>query len=445
MRESPLKVGSRSRLQPPASNISPGIHSRACLAVGLLTLLFARTASAQQTCYGYDETGRLVAAVNAQGQTIIYDHDAVGNIVDVRRNDATGPVAITFVTPATAVGGAQIVLLGVGFSSDATQDHVTIGGVAATVTAANTCSVTAIVPPGALAGPGSIQITTPSGSATYTGSFSLGVAVLVSPSTAEAVINQPLGFAATVAGATDQRVTWSVNGVAGGDATHGTIAPTGLYTAPAAVPTVTSVTVQATSVGSPGVRGQATVTIVSAPTGYANAAVSVMFGPLPPGGASAAPVSVAFDAAPPPLSVVALPVSVQFGALSAGGAEAAPVSVSFGALPGHVVQALPVSVANAAVISNVAPSSAARGAMVSVTLSGVNFTGATALAFLVDGAPDSHVTAANIAIGAGGTQLTANVAVDASALLGSHVVVVQTASGPSALESTGTNGFTVGP
>lgn len=432
------------------------------LTFGVLAVVGVPSARAQQTCYGYDETGQLVAAVNAQGQTIIYDYDAVGNITDVRRNDVTAPVALTFVTPTTATGGSQIVLLGTGFSSDASQDHVTIGGVAATVTAANTCSLTVTVPPSALAGPGSIQVTTPSGSATYTGSFSLGIAVLVSPSTAEVVIDQTIGFFATVTGTTDQRVTWRVNGIAGGDATHGTITASGLYTAPAVIPPAVNVTIQATSVAVPSVMGQATVSIVASANHYASAVVSVMFGappplsvvalpvsvqfgPLSPGGANAAPVSVRFGAAPPPLSVVALPVSVQFGALSAGGASAAPVSVAFGPLPGNVVQAPAVSVANAAVISTVAPSSAARGTTFGMTLTGVNFTGATALAFLVDGAPDSHIAAANIVVGAGGTQLTANVSIDGSALLGSHVVVEQTASGTSGVESTGTNGFTVNP
>src|SRR5574337_1907201 len=257
-------------------------HRALSLLVGVFMVAVARPAAAQQTCYGYDEAGRLTAVVNEQGQTIVYDYDAVGNILATHRNDATGPVAITFVHPTTAVGGAQIVVLGTGFSTDPAQDHATIGGVTATVTAATTCSVSVVVPPNALAGPGSIQVTTPSGSATYSGSFSLGVSVIVSPPTAEAVINQTIGFVATVTGAADQRVTWSVAGIAGGDAAHGTITPAGLYTAPAAVPSSANVTVQATSVAVPSATGPATVSIVTAANQYARTAASVMFGPLPP-------------------------------------------------------------------------------------------------------------------------------------------------------------------
>jgi YD repeat-containing protein len=417
-------------------------------------------AYAQQLCYGYDETGQLIAVVNQQGQTIIYDYDAVGNMVDIRRNDAAGPVAITFVSPTTAAGGAQIQLLGIGFSSDPSQNDVTIGGVSATVLSANSCSLTAIVPPEALAGPGSIQVTTPAGSATYAGSVTVGLGLIVSPSPVDAALNQSIGFFATVTGTTDQRVTWSVNGVAGGDSTNGTITAAGLYTAPAAVPPGVNVTVQAASVGLPSVTGQATVTIVTAANVYASTAVSVMFGapppesvlapptsvqfgPLPPGGANAAPVSVQFDAAPPSLSVAASPVSVQFGPLSPGGADAAPVSVAFGPLPGGVVHAAPVSVANAAVIDSIAPSAAALGANVGVHLAGTNFTGATALAFLFNGAPDSQLSATNIVVSPDGTQLAGSVMVGASAALGTHVVVVQTSGGISALRSTGNNIFTV--
>jgi len=435
---------------------------RVCLALALLALVAARAASAQQTCYGYDRAGRLAVAVNEQGQTVIYDYDAVGNMVDIRRNDATSAVAITFVTPTTGAAGAQIDIFGTGFSADASQDQVTIGGIAATVLSANACMLTVEVPPGAPGGPGMIRVTTPAGSAVFSGSFTVGIGVTVVPSSRDAIINQSVEFFATVTGTTDQRVTWSVNGIIGGDSTNGTITPAGLYTAPATVPKIRDVTIQATSVAVPAVSGRATVAIVTAGNVFAHAAVSVQFGappalsvvahpasvqfgPLPPGGANAAPVSVLFDATPPPRSVVALPVSVQFGPLMPGGADAAPVSVSFGPLARDVVHAAPVSIANAAVINSIAPSSAARSATVGITVNGTNFTGATALAFLLNGSPDAKIAATNIVVSANGTKLTANVAVDVAAALGSHVVVVRTSGGRSALESTGHNVFIITP
>jgi uncharacterized protein (DUF1800 family) len=56
-------------------------------------------------------------------------------------------------------------------------------------------------------------------------------------------------------------VSWSVNGIPGGDDMHGTISLTGLYKAPASIPAANVVTVQAASAPS-GISGKSTVTIV---------------------------------------------------------------------------------------------------------------------------------------------------------------------------------------
>jgi len=57
-------------------------------------------------------------------------------------------------------------------------------------------------------------------------------------------------FTATVTGTTNQAVTWQVNGVTGGSAAAGTISASGLYTAPASMPSVQTVTVSAVSAAS---------------------------------------------------------------------------------------------------------------------------------------------------------------------------------------------------
>lgn len=61
----------------------------------------------------------------------------------------------------------------------------------------------------------------------------------------------PLGysrnFATVVSGLTDTSVSWSVNGIPGGDATVGTIDSMGKYTAPQALPSINPVTVTATA------------------------------------------------------------------------------------------------------------------------------------------------------------------------------------------------------
>lgn len=56
-------------------------------------------------------------------------------------------------------------------------------------------------------------------------------------------------------------VTWSVNGVAGGDATHGTVSASGLFKAPATIPTANAVSVRATSTAYPVKSHAVTLTI----------------------------------------------------------------------------------------------------------------------------------------------------------------------------------------
>jgi hypothetical protein len=68
-------------------------------------------------------------------------------------------------------------------------------------------------------------------------------------------------FTATVMGTTNMAVTWQVNGVAGGNATVGTISTSGLYTAPNTVPNPASVTVKAISAASASASGTAMVTV----------------------------------------------------------------------------------------------------------------------------------------------------------------------------------------
>jgi len=88
---------------------------------------------------------------------------------------------------------------------------------------------------------------------------SSAVSVTVTPSTASVQVNQTQQFSATVNNSTNQTVTWSVS------ASGGVInSSTGLYTAPASVPSGT-VTVTATSSTTPPVSGTATVTVTNLP------------------------------------------------------------------------------------------------------------------------------------------------------------------------------------
>ena len=77
-----------------------------------------------------------------------------------------------------------------------------------------------------------------------------GVTVAVSPSSASVRTGRSKTFTATVTGAPNT-VTWSVNGIAGGDMVVGTVDGSGQYLAPTAVPNPATVTLGAASSASP--------------------------------------------------------------------------------------------------------------------------------------------------------------------------------------------------
>ncbi|HJW98644.1 MAG TPA: hypothetical protein VJ453_00690 [Terriglobales bacterium] len=72
------------------------------------------------------------------------------------------------------------------------------------------------------------------------------ITITISPTSASVVAANPQPFTATVTGSTNTAVTWSVNGVAGGNSTIGTVSSSGVYTAPLSAPR-TGITVTATS------------------------------------------------------------------------------------------------------------------------------------------------------------------------------------------------------
>jgi hypothetical protein len=90
------------------------------------------------------------------------------------------------------------------------------------------------------------------------------VTVTTTPSSAYVRIGRQQTFAATVTGAAGS-VSWSVDGIAGGDAVVGTIDASGQYLAPSVVPATPTVTVRATSTSSPMSSGSSVVTILPLP------------------------------------------------------------------------------------------------------------------------------------------------------------------------------------
>ncbi len=119
--------------------------------------------------------------------------------------------------------------------------------------------------------------------ATATVTIDSGIRVQIDPLTAFIEPLERFTFTATVTGATDQGVTWSVNGIAGGNAQVGFVCPNPLVPVPPACP-------PGTYVAPANTPGAVTVTATSSadPTKSASAAVSVTV-------ASGAPVITSID------------------------------------------------------------------------------------------------------------------------------------------------------
>jgi len=88
------------------------------------------------------------------------------------------------------------------------------------------------------------------------------VTVDIAPGAASVTITQTQQFTATVGNSSNTTVAWAVNGVVGGNATAGTISATGLYTAPAKLPSPAQVTVSAASAADTTKTASGTITVV---------------------------------------------------------------------------------------------------------------------------------------------------------------------------------------
>ena len=93
--------------------------------------------------------------------------------------------------------------------------------------------------------------------------FACAVSVSLTPGSASLAVNATQQFSATLSGTTNTAVTWEVNSIIGGNSTIGTISTSGLYTAPASVPSPATVSVTAVSQADPTKSGTAGVTITA--------------------------------------------------------------------------------------------------------------------------------------------------------------------------------------
>ena len=132
-----------------------------------------------------------------------------------------------------------------------------------------------------------------------------------------------------------------------------------------------------------------------------------------------------------------------------GGAQVTAGPVSVGVIQPNSAQILsaPVSVTCGPVVTAVSPASGHVGTSVSVTISGGNLGGASAVHVLKDGLADTTVTVVPGTLSAApdGTSVTCTLSIGSTALTGSRVLRVATSHGESTNLNIGTNVFTVQP
>lgn len=127
--------------------------------------------------YVYDGLGRLIAAIDATGQTTVYTYDAAGNLLSVTGGAAT-QLAIAAFTPASGKAGDSVTIFGSAFAPVPSQNTVTFNGTPAAVVSATATTIVATVPSGAASGP--IAVANANGSASSATAFT----VLLAPTIA---------------------------------------------------------------------------------------------------------------------------------------------------------------------------------------------------------------------------------------------------------------------
>jgi hypothetical protein len=190
-------------------------------------------------------------------------------------SDAPAAPITVSVSPSTAsvgIGAAQAFTATV---ANSTNGGVTwqVGGVSGgnailgTISNAGLYSAPAAVPSPAAVTITAVAAADTSKSGTATVTVFAPVTVAIEPTTATVSVSGTYQFAATASNASDPSVSWAVNGVAGGNATLGTVSGAGVYTAPAVVPTPAQVTLTATAVADTSKSASAIVTVTAAGTG----------------------------------------------------------------------------------------------------------------------------------------------------------------------------------
>lgn len=308
--------------------------------------------------------------------------------------------------------------------------NATLGTIAGSSTPPNAAVYSA---PADIPSPNPVTIHATAGSQTASAAITVtsSVTVTVSPASATVNASQRATFTANVTNSTDVAVTWSVNGIANGNAIVGEICavasnpcipPSGAvsgsvdYVAPGAAPSVNPVMLTATSEADPSKAGSASV-FVAQQTGPVSVSVSPLYAFVVPSGVQ--PSRMQFSAAVSGTNVGGVTWSVQSavlgqgcvaaacGTIEANGVYTAPTTApspnAIAVVATSVFDATKSGSATVAITSGptirvLLPSSVMAGAVASFPfeVQGVNFvagSGSTASTILLNGQPRSTTCA----------------------------------------------------
>jgi hypothetical protein len=239
-------------------------------------------------------------------------------------------------------------------------------------------------------------------------------------------------FGLSISGTPTSEVAWTVNGVAGGNQSTGTITNVGFYSAPNLTgANAAQFTVRATSVDDEELFDESIVTVVPFGAGFQfrSDGLSVRYG-VPPN---------------QPPAFINNAVSVRYGTppnIPPAFINDA-LSVRYGTPPNNPPTFTndAVSVTRGPVLLSLAPTAIARGASTSLTIQGIALNGAGSMSVFnrANGSPASGITISNITVNSDGTSLTASITVASNTATGSYVVVVTTPLGSTVRNDTGSN------
>ncbi|MBI1750155.1 MAG: hypothetical protein HY234_15705 [Acidobacteria bacterium] len=214
-------------------------------------------------------------------------------------------------------------------------------------------------------------------SATATGivDISSGVTVRVTPATAVVGTNETFQFFAAVTGSSNSSVTWSVNDIAGGNSTVGTITSSGLFTSPATPPNSSTISIAANGA----VRSSNVVTITTSTAHGFQAGQSVTIS-----GVSAASFNGTFTIASVPSTATFTyaqtgPDATSGGGTAVSGSSSVTIKATSAADPTKSATGLAVvQTAADPTLASINPTTAPQGAVFQdVFLAGTNFLSTT--------------------------------------------------------------------